>query len=351
MLALVVSLALGVVVGFAAHRASICTVRAVAEAMHARTGFMLFSLVKSMLWILLISLPVFLLIPSTTWYQGGWQLSAMALAGGLLFGLGAAINGACAYSIMARLVDGEVGMFIAILGFAVGIVAFTGLVSTHALSPPVRASTMIPAVLPFARILIAILVAFAVYEVVRLWRTRNRARGLFGHLLAHQYRLSAAAMLIGIAAAAIFFLFGSSGYSSTYQVIIEAVIGAKPPPSMGRWLLLVAVLFGMFLSTLQRRTFRLDWRPQRMWLRNASGGTLMGLGTALAPGGNDSLVLYGLPSLSPHAVPTYAALLAGSAIGLIGMRRLFGIEMRVACRQDRFVSDTWTPEGQAGESR
>jgi uncharacterized protein len=65
----------------------------------------------------------------------------------------------------------------------------------------------------------------------------------------------------------------------------------------------------------------------------------MGLGVGLTPGGNDALVLYGIPSLSPHALPAFLAMVAGVALGLWSMRAWFGIEMRVACRYDRFVVD------------
>lgn len=65
----------------------------------------------------------------------------------------------------------------------------------------------------------------------------------------------------------------------------------------------------------------------------------MGLGTALLPGGNDALVLYGIPSLSPHALPAYLALILGIFVALLTMRAMFGIEMRVACRKDIYIAD------------
>lgn len=40
----------------------------------------------------------------------------------------------------------------------------------------------------------------------------------------------------------------------------------------------------------------------------------MGIGAAMIPGGNDILVLNGIASLSPHAVPAYAAILIGIAL-------------------------------------
>ena len=67
-----------------------------------------------------------------------------------------------------------------------------------------------------------------------------------------KYRLSTAALLIGLCGAAIYLLFGSAGYTSTFEVVIEGALGTKEWPATGRWLLLLAVLAGMLASTLQR---------------------------------------------------------------------------------------------------
>jgi hypothetical protein len=88
----------------------------------------------------------------------------------------------------------------------------------------------------------------------------------------------------------------------------------------------------MVISTWQRGSLRIEWRPSKTWLRHLGGGGLMGLGALLAPSGNDSLVLYGIPSPSPHAA--YFAMLAGIFVTLAAMRRLLSIEMKVDCTGD-----------------
>ena len=144
---------------------------------------------------------------------------------------------------------------------------------------------------------------------------------------------------MGGATAALILLFGPLGYTSTFEQIMEAGFGVRGWPTPVRWVILASVLAGMLLSTVQRGTFRVDWRPRRSWVRNFSGGILMGLGVALIPGGNDALVLYGVPSLSPHALPAFLAMGIGVAAALILMRRVLGIETRATCRNDLFISD------------
>ena len=66
----------------------------------------------------------------------------------------------------------------------------------------------------------------------------------------------------------------------------------------------------------------------------------MGIGAKLIPGGNDALVLNGIPVLSPHALPVYGALLAGIMVTILFMRLWFGQGMRVDCSMDVCKSET-----------
>jgi uncharacterized membrane protein YedE/YeeE len=342
MLPVIIACLLAVVLGFAAHRSSICTVRAVAEVLSARTGYMFASIAKSVLWVMLIALPVIWIAPAAGAGLGGWPLTAAALLGGFAFGIGAAVNGACAYSTMARLVDGEGAMLVAIAGFALGVFGFASLAGSPWLSRPTPTPALIGSLIGWVALLSLPLLIWAVYEAVRLWRTRGSA-GLRHLILARQYRLSTAAVLIGGIGALVFLLLGNAGYSSTFELVIEGLLGTRPYPGAARWAVALCVLLGMLLSTLERRSFRLDLRPRRAWWRNLVGGALMGFGVALAPGGNDVLVLYGLPSLSPHALPTFAAMLLGIALALLALRAWFGVNARVRCENDLFVGDSWTP--------
>ena len=336
---LIVASLFAALLGFAAHRASICTVRAVAEVISARTVFMLASIGKSALWVIALTIPFLWLVPAAAAGIGGWQLTATALLGGLLFGFGAAINGGCAYSTMTRLVDGEVRMAISIGGFAAGIFTFLALVDVKWLTRPQPAPAMIGSVLTFALLLSGVLLVWAIYEIPRIWRQRPKHMPLMAMILAPQYRLSTAALLIGIASAVIFLLIRSPGYTVTLQNAVQGLAGGGAFPAAARVILLLAVLAGMLASTLQRGSFRLDWRPQLSWLRNIFGGALMGLGTAMLPGGNDALILYAIPSFSPHALPAYAALIIGAGIGVLAMKHLGRIDMRVVCSNDIYRAE------------
>ena len=345
MAALLLAGVLAAVVGFAAHRASICTVRAVAEVMSSGTGYILAGIAKSVLWVSVITIPVFLLMPSASAALGGWPLTGAAVLGGLVFGVGAAVNGGCAFSTLARLADGEGGMVVAAAAFALGILCYLMLVDAGVIDRPVPAPALV-GMLGWSLLIAAVLlVPWGIYEIARLWRTRPAGLRAHALLLAPQYRLSSAAMVIGVAGAAIFLIYGSTSYTVTVQQVVEGLRGTRGFPAIERWLLLLAILAGMLFSTVQRGSFRLDWRPRPIWLRHVCGGLLMGMGVALTPGGNDALLLYGIPSLSPHALPAYLAMVVGIALGLWSLRVGFGIQMWVACRNDLYTVTGAPPAG------
>ncbi len=336
------AIVLALVLGFAAHRASICTVRAVAEVMSSRSGYMLASIGKSVLWVWAVTIPLFWLMPAAGTGLSGWSLTGAAVLGGFMFGLGAAINRGCAFSTMARFVDGDGKMLATIIGFSLGVLCFVTLAGWQWLARPTPAPALVGPLLVWAMAPALAFLAWALYESVRLWRTRPSGMRVTDLILAPRYRLSTAALLVGLSGALLFLIYGPFGSTATFELFIEGAFGIRSWPTAVRSVLLVAVLSGMFLSTVQRGSFRFDWWPRPAWLVNLGGGLLMGLGTALAPGGNDALVLYGIPSLSPAAVPTFTALALGVAVGLVMMHRWFGIEARVECRNDVFITDTWT---------
>ncbi len=124
------------------------------------------------------------------------------------------------------------------------------------------------------------------------------------------------------------------GFATHRASLCNVKAVGEPGPAVFFWLLFAAVLAGVLISSLLNKSFSLEWRVRIGWLRNLVGGTLMGVGVSLAPGGNDVLILHSIPSGSPHALPAYAALLVGTAVGLIVVRNLSGDTKRIDCTGD-----------------
>lgn len=60
----------------------------------------------------------------------------------------------------------------------------------------------------------------------------------------------------------------------------------------------------------------------------------MGAGASLIPGGNDGLILFGLPALSPHALPAWLAIVAGITLALLLLRQMGAPVTPIRCEDD-----------------
>jgi MFS family permease len=307
---LIVSMLFAGVLGFAAHRSSICNVKAVIEIMTTRRAHLFASFGKSVLWSIFVTLALLFLLPSTGTAGGGLSLSTLSLFGGFVCGLGMAINGSCAFATLSRLAEGDAGMAVTLTALIVGAVGTTialphfNPTSQTSLPPPYDPSQ------GWVAIFLIALGLWAVWELVRLTRTRGAA-------VPGVLRLSIAALLIGVANGFLFALSGNWPYTATLIGGSRELANVGPAPSAALWSLFGALLFGMIFSAIQRGSFRLRAKPRLSWLRNLFGGGLIGVGTAMIPGGNDALLLHGIPNLSPHAAPAYIAMLLGIATILI----------------------------------
>lgn len=328
------SLMLAAILGFAAHRASVCTVKAVAEVVSTGQAYMFLSFLKTVLWVMAITIPFMWWLPDAHGEQRSWGISTPTLLGGFLFGMGAVLNKGCAFSTLSRLGDGQLSMLATLAGFCTGIYAFAQLSDAYTLPRATLLDAALTTPDAWTIGLVATLWIWVIREAARLWRSRRGRTAWWKLVHADRYRLSTAAAVLGITSGVLYALHGTWAYTGTISEEIHHVVTGDPAPSAVRWGLLAAVLLGMGWSSWQRRSFRLDWRPSLSWIVSFPAGLLMGFGAALVPGGNDVLILHAIPGLSPHALPAYGAMVIGIALPLVMMRVIQGTVMRVDCSSD-----------------
>lgn len=319
----IIAIACVLLIGFSAHRASLCNVRAVAEILQARNFRMLGGLLQAVLWMAALTGVLVLVAgvetqPVPVRMPLGW-----ALAGGLVFGVGAAINGGCSLSTLHRLVDGNLGMLATLGGFVVGIGAWVWLMDA---SVPAQITPVASPWLRYPRLAPWLLAALLCWVALRLAQFLRQAtlagpRGLVRGALAPAYDVSVAAALLGLAAGLLFATQGAWSYSNFLRSAVFHQLGIAMAPSAWHALLVACLLGGMLVSALQRRS--LAWgAPGGLagWMRHAGGGLFMGAGAAMIPGGNDTLVLNGLGNLTVAALGSYIFMLLGIAGTLLVQR-------------------------------
>jgi hypothetical protein len=326
------SLCVVVLLGFAAHRASLCSVRAVAELLGNGSAYMLVSFAKTALWTMAITLPLLWLWPAQAMLAQPYAFTLTALAGGFLFGLGAAVNGGCAFSTLAYLADGKLCMLATLAGFCSAIAGWHYLAGSMLIAPP--QPLPLPMLMPglLMTMLMSALWLWCGWEFYRLWRAREAGLHWHQRLCASHDRLSSAALLLGLSSGVLYTIHGSWTYTTVLKRSVDSMFGETAGLPLLLLLLGLALIAGMALSSWQRRSFQLRWGGE--WPRHFTCGLLMGMGGAVIPGGNDELILRAIPLLSPHALPAFMAVLAGIACALWLLRVVLGKQLKIVCAND-----------------
>ena len=237
-------------------------------------------------------------------------------------GLGMAINGSCAFATLSRLGKGDAEMLVTLAALVTGATCTTVLSEHFAAPSPLPTPAAFDPSQTWVVLLLLFCGAWGAWKIVRLLRTRSAGASL----RSKTYRLSTTALLIGGTNGFLFSIFGNWSYTATLVRSARGLADGSPWFDGVYWMLFGALLFGMIVSSWLRHSFRLRLQPRFSWWRNLVGGGLMGAGAAMIPGGNDALLLDGIPNLSPHAAPAYLAMVLGIATVLaclqLGGRRI-----------------------------
>jgi toxin CptA len=307
------------VMGLAIQRGGTCTVAAIEELLATRRPARLLAMAEAALWVgggLLLARELGLVaaLPS------GFELTRWTLTGAVLLGLGAMLNGACVIGSIARLGSGDIAFAAMPLGYYLGCVTGAALFAPPvplalAAAPP---AFSVPAWLPGL---------FALVAVVRLGTgLRARRTSLWQPWSPH-----VATAVIGLAFLCLILLVGAWSYTDLLADLARAMGHVGTAHNLtARALIGVALLAGAWVGG--RMTGQLLRRPLAASgvARCFGGGVLMGWGSLLTPGGNDALVLIGMPLLWPYAWAAFATMCMTVAVTRWSGLQLAGWRQRSA---------------------
>jgi uncharacterized protein len=190
-----------------------------------------------------------------------WSLTPAAIAGGLVFGIGAALNGGCVFSTASRAMKGDLGLVLTVLGWPIGIL----LAGPPPITPVGTGDLEIPSPLALC------LGLFLAVELVRIAIRIARSGGLGRSAAVPVYTLSAAAAVIGLAKAVILILTGPWSVTGTLLCLVAAAGSGCGRPGVAI-AISAAALLGMAVSSLQRGSFRIRVPVHRARPAARSGG-------------------------------------------------------------------------------
>lgn len=305
--AFAVAFACVLVMGYAVQRGATCTVAAVDEWVTRRSWRRLRSMGEASLWVAGGLLVAHLLhrLPAM---PAGYAATGWTVAGGVLLGLGAWVNGACVFGAIARLGSGEWAYAATPLGYYIGCATVQWL---FAPTPPQRLAE--PSVLFAAPAPLAL--AFVLFAAWRLLPPLLRFN--LGALRLRLNQPHAATAVIGITFLFTLLLAGAWAYTDLLADLARGVADNLLP----RVLLFAALLLGAAWGGYTAGRWQPAWPGPRQWALCLAGGALMGWGTLLIPGSNDGLILVGMPLLRPYAWLAFGTMCLTIAAAQLARRR------------------------------
>lgn len=283
--------------GFAIQRGATCTVAAVEEVVQRRGARRLIALIEAAVWVaggLLIAHRLHWLAQVPV----GYALNGWTFAGAALLGIGAFITRACVFGAIARLGSGEWAYAATPLGFYLGCLSVTVVFAPTA-APAFSASA---GLLAAPALTVWLVTGFFVWRIATpLIEHRGQLRALIGQQL---WSPHAATTVIGLAFLLMLVLAGAWAYTDVLADLARGMVRDVA----ARTVLLACLLVGAIVGGWTAGRLRFTRVRAAALARCLIGGVLMGWGSLLIPGGNDGLILVGMPLLWPYAWAAFATM-------------------------------------------
>jgi hypothetical protein len=146
--------------------------------------------------------------------------------------------------------------------------------------------------------------------------------------------LSCSVAVIAVANVGLLLLTGPWFFTSALICTTHAVPLASCENPSSVFAISAAAAIGIAVSAMLRGSFRIRRIRLAAALRHGFAGVAMGAGSVLIPGGNDGLILFGMPALSPHALPAWLGICLGIGVALVIMRAFGRPLMAIRCNSD-----------------
>ncbi len=285
--------------GYAVQRGSTCAVAAVEEVVQERRPERLLGfLVSGAVALAVMAVSALLGHDMFNHYRGA-NAFAPPIFGGVIFGTGAWLNGACAFGTVARLGRGDTARLSTLAGMLIGIAMAS---RSGIQSPPTDFPSPLLGVPVVAILLVSAAVAALLWSAARRPLPVPRQDGGW-----HPLRALA---LIGLINGALLIVAPGWPYTNLLMDLTRSI----GPSLAWRSLMCLVFIVGAVVGALTAGLFQPRFGGARRWGRCLAAGILMGVGATLVPGGNDTMLLVGLPLLLPSFVLAYVAMIATMAL-------------------------------------
>lgn len=288
-------------VGFAMKRGGLCTYAAVLQIVNLRRADRLFDFLGAAAWAAVVVVTLSWWLPLHVSLSGTHVQISMAMSGGFVLGLGAYINRGCVFGTFVQLVGGNLTYLATLLGMSAGVVI------THALLndivPEITRTSVVtkPGLVGLVWLFATGLFALAMLVQFRRPDTTKKAGVTRLHF---RHRQAIFVMLVlGIGGGLLFATISGWDFASVLtNATLNVLDSVNPGPGALPILCTLAMVAGGIYAAVSGGSFSIQ--PPRLlpFIGCLAGGALMGSAAFVIPGGNDGMLLNGIPSLAPHAI-------------------------------------------------
>lgn len=326
---MLLSSALAFIVGFAIQRGSLCCVVAARQIVEHGRQHRIKAFLLVACWSAVVVLPLAWWLPEHVKLSPGYPVSLRTVIAAFIYSVGAYLNAACAFGTLSGLTRGEVGFLATIAGMIAGaILAVTiqpAAVDASMLTGSLLAEPAWPAFVLWCLALILVVRAMLCHYRV----SRNRISPWRELLNAAHWRPAPAMAILGVAGGLLYASAGEWTYLSVLSDRSAALVHAGDARvGAGALIVCAALMTGGVLAAWLSGRFAWRRAARGMLLRRFAGGAFMSGAAAILPGGNDTLLLYGLPSAAPYAIVGYTVMILSLCALMQVMRWLRPIIIR-----------------------
>ena len=305
MLLIIAVITISFLVGYAMKRGGLCTYAAVLQIVQEKRLERMLVFLGAAAWATLIVIPLYWSLPRQISLTLTHHNLLIALIGGSILGVGAFLNKGCFFGTFVQLVSGNFNYLATLLGLSIGVI------STHLyldnLIPETSHLTDISKLNSTAYIWLFVMGLFALFMFFSTKLSRDNYIKNKAGLCTMSWQNSSAMITIGIGGGLLYATVSGWNYAdvlanSTYKLINQEISG----PSYTAIISTISMATGGIIAAVTAKEFAI--RPARIIviLSCFLGGLLMGLASLIIPGGNDGLLLKGIPGFAIHALVGYA---------------------------------------------
>ncbi len=279
------------VVGFAVKLGGLCTYAAALQIVETRRFERLFAFLGAAAWAALLVVPLAWAWDDTlqlTETHTGWAIAALGGAG---LGVGAYLNRGCVFGTFVQLTSGNLTYVATVVGMAAGSVGARHWLGNVAPVAGIPTPAAVPSPAAWVWLAIAAVVAFIAVAGFGPQPARKRLD------------LALITVALGVGGGALFAAIPRWNFAAVVNDVAWSLSGPlRPGPTLLTVACTVSMAVGALMAAVSQHRFTLRAPRIRLMSGHFAGGALMGGAAVLVPGGNDDLLLSGIPVLAFHAI-------------------------------------------------